>query len=219
MKLENKMKRKKFRNRLKHEHRYSVSHFKKEFAEIVFRWEINLKTYKKVKKRIYSRGRQTEAFDLEQAASILYMWDRNLSPSSTYANDAIFDLSKILPNKSGLTPQQLFQKYWLPSDKDKKEEFDRWASRCIKLGLCDSYDEYINHRTAELMHIFSNSPLAVKYGLLYFIFKYIENGSFEELKTDINSIPDKAIKTVEMLVDESKRREEENKKKLEKFND
>ena len=209
---------KKWRNERKRRHRESVARLEKEFVDIIFRWEINGKIYRKKKKRLYSRGRESSAFDLESAAQIIYMWDKVCCDGITYGDEAIKDLAKILPNKSGLTERQIFEKYWVDTDAAAAKLFKEGAERSIKCGYVNSFDEYIAHRSGKLMEQFSCNSLPVKQALLWFIFKYCENQSFDELKADIGQIPQKIADMVDRLVDNSNRRQEENRRKLEEFN-
>lgn len=201
----------------KKHHREMVSHFDKEFVKIVFRWEIDGKIYRKKKKYLYSRGREATAFDLEQAAQIIFMWDKMCDGGCTYGDEAIRDLAKILPNESGLTEQQLFEKYWINTDATVEIHLQEHAERFIKYGYVNSFDEYLEYQSGQLMQQFSHNSLGVKQALLWFIFKYYDNQSFDELKTEIAQIPQKIINMVDKLVDDSNKRQEENKKKWKDF--
>ena len=211
-------KKKKWKIQQKRQHRKMVSLLNKEFVDIVFRWEINGKIYRCKKRRLYSRGRQTSAFDLEQAAQIIYMWDKICDGGVTYGDEAIHDLVKILPNDSGMTEQQLFKKYWVDTDATIDKIFQEQAELYMKHGYVNTFDEYIEDRAGCLMDQFSHNSLAVKQALLWFIFKYAENQSFDELKTEIAKIPQKIINMVDKLVNDSNTQQEENKKKFEEFN-
>lgn len=208
---------KKWNNQQEQHRREMVRHFDKEFVEIVFHWEINGKTYRKKKKRLYSRGRQATAFDLEQAAQIIFMWDKICDGGCTYGDEAIRDLAKTLPNESGLTEQQLFEKYWINTDATADQYLQEHAEQFIKYGYVNSFDEYLKYQSGQLMQRFSHNSLAVKQALLWFIFKYFENQSFDELKEEIAQIPQKISDMVDKLVDDSNKRQEENEKKWKDF--
>lgn len=209
---------KKWRMQQKRQHQEAVAHHNKEFVNIIFSWEIDGKIYRKKKKRIYSRGRQANAFDLEQAAQIIFMWDKICDGGSTYGDEAIRDLAKILPNNSGLTEQQLFEKYWINTDATLDKHLQEHAERFIKYGYVNSFDEYLEYQSAMLMQQFSRNSLAVKQALLWFIYKHCENQSFDELKAEIAQIPQKISDMVDKLVDDSNKRQEEFKRKCEEFN-
>jgi hypothetical protein len=34
------------------------------------------------------------------------------------------------------------------------------------------------------------APLPIQYGFLYWLFKYVMNGSIDEIQTEINNVPD-----------------------------
>lgn len=209
---------KKWRVQQKRDRQERVTYLDKEFVEIVFSWEINGKIYRKKKKRIYSRGRKASAFNLEHAAQIIYMWDKICDGGNTYGNEAIHDLAKILPNDSGLTEQQLLKKYWIDTDATADRYVQEHAKEYIKWGYVNTFDEYIRYRAGNLMQLFSHNSLAVKQALLWFIFKHNENQSFDELKTEITQIPPRIINMVDKLVDDSNKRQDEDRKKWEEFN-
>jgi glutamine synthetase len=185
-----------------------------EYVDIVFTWEINGKPYQKKVKRLYSRGRGQSAFDLESAAAAMYMWDRICCRGTTYAREALAKLEKILPSRDGATAESLFQKYWIHSEETIEEEFEKVAKRYIESGWCTTFEEYLKSEIAHLCDSFSKSPLSAKQGWLYFLYKYYENSSVEEIRKDIEQIPEKIKQMVEELISESNERQEELKKRF-----
>lgn len=199
------MKKKRIKNRNKRKTGY-VKPIDKEYVDIVFRWEIQGKLYKKKKKRLYSRGRETSAFDLENAAQIMYMWDNICDGGSTYADYALADLEKILDNKNGLSETELLKKYWIEPDQYIEENFEKYAKSQMEHGFVKTYEEYVKHNIGMKLQSFTRTALQVKQGFLWYLFKYIENSSIEELKADIDLVPERIRTIVDELVDESNKR-------------
>ncbi|MDR1913383.1 MAG: hypothetical protein LBQ68_02720, partial [Clostridiales bacterium] len=162
-----------------------------EYVEIAFQWKINGRLCKQKKKCLYSRGRSTSVFDLEDAAIAMFMWDRICNGGTTFADEALSGLEEILPAKEGVTAKSLLEKYWIHSDRTIQEEFDKYAKiNTDEHGWCKTYDEYMKYVICNLMNHFLRSILPVKQGLLYYLFKYLERESFEELRKDIQEIPE-----------------------------
>jgi hypothetical protein len=180
-----------------------------EYVDIVFTWEINGKPYQKKVKRLYSRGYEHPVFDLESAAAAMYMWDRICCRGTTYAREALADLEKTLPSRDGSTAESLFQKYWIRPEETIEEEFEKTAKRYIESGWCTTFEEYLKSEIADLCDSFSRTSLPAKQGWLYFLYRYCENSSIEEIRKDIEEIPEKIKQMVEELVNESNEREEE----------
>jgi hypothetical protein len=184
-----------------------------EYVDIVFTWEINGKPYQKKVKRLYSRGRGQSAFDLESAAIAMYMWDRICSSGGTYAREALEKLEKVLPSRDGTTAESLFEKYWIRPEKTIEEEFEKVAKRYIESGWCTTFEEYLKSEIANLCDSFSKTSQPARQGWLYFLYKYCEKSSIEEIRKDIEEIPEKIKQMVEELISESNERQEEFKKR------
>lgn len=170
---------------------------KDEFIEVVIRMEIDgeLVNMKKVK---YSRGRQSEAFTLDDFAAIVFMWEKLFDGGSTYAMEGLMQKAeKKLPKEAGETAQSVFEKYWINLEKTINDEYDQRnkGDKNEIYPLFPAENDYLTHCIYQLCNHLDRSPLPVKYGFLHWLFKYIEHGSLAEFEADLKEIPD-YIKTI-----------------------
>lgn len=134
---------------------------------------------------VYGRSSTTSAFDLEDVARLLYMWEIMEGSGATYAVDYIPKLAKKLPSRNGLTPQQLFEKYWVNNQESAQEEFE-----LLNKGVEGEYtswkkeNDYLKYLISTTLEMFEKSPLFVKYGVFYALVKYYFKGKIEEMYTD-----------------------------------
>lgn len=142
--------------------------------------------------RLYRRGRETCAFTLDDIANIIYMWDNMLGAGSTYAMDGLMqELEKILPKKDDETAQSVFEKYWINPRKWIDEEFEKINSGKVggEFNPWPAKGDYLKYLVARKCESFWKAPLVVKQGFLYWMFKYLENSSWDEMKADLDSVP------------------------------
>lgn len=142
-------------------------------------------------KKKYKRGRETYAFTLDDFASIVFMYDTMIQSGSTYAMDGLMqEAEKMLPKKDKETAQSVFEKYWINLPKTINEEYEE-RNKGIKgdFSPWPAENDYLKYCLRNKISGFINAPLPVKYGLLHYLYKYCFNSSIDEIKADLNNIP------------------------------
>lgn len=139
--------------------------------------------------RSYRRGTETCAFGLEQFAQIIFMYERMHFPHSTHAMDGFLQEAEKVLESRGETAQSLFQKYWVNDNKTYEEEFEK-MNKGGNADFFESENDYLKFKLSEHLISFSKMPRILKHGFLYYLFKYVENESIEELLADFHQTPE-----------------------------
>jgi hypothetical protein len=185
---------------------------KKKKSEEFIRVSIHLKVDGKIarsqQKTYYARGRETHCFTFNDFARVIFMWDQRFDGSSTYAMDGLMQkMAKKLPKKKNETAESVFQKYWVNLEKTINEDFIR-----INKGGKQKYlpfpeeNDYLKYSIITICENFQRMPLPVKYGFLYWFYTYVMNNSIEEIKKDIENIPDSIKQIVESVLIHKKKK-------------
>ena len=154
----------------------------------------------------YGRRRCTSAFDLEQLAEIVLMWEQQLFQSTDFET-VLQEAAQYLPSRLGLTPEQVFCRYWTDAAKTWEEEFNE---RNAGGGNENAWwgkekDDYLRYITNEELYSFQLSPMPVKLAYIYGIFRgFYSKGGFDELRYDIENTP----QYIKNIVDSIMTREE-----------
>jgi len=161
-------------------------------------------------KKTYNRGTESWAFTLDDFAHIIFLWERKFFGGTTYAMDGLLqEAEKKLPKKDGETAQSVFEKYWVNLEKTINDEFillnQGEGEGNKKYTLFPAEGDYLKYCISNNLNSFTQSPLPVKYAFLYFLHKYIMNSSIDELKADLNKVPDYIKKIVNDMVMESQK--------------
>ena len=158
-------------------------------------------------KRIhYRRGLQTSACDLEQLASIIMMWERIVSGGSTYADEFLREVEGKIANRSGLTADEIFRKHWVNFRETIDEEFERKNKGIPGELWCEHENDYIKNMTGLSLDAFDKKPMPCKLAFLYGIMKlYYKGDDYEELKRDMDGLPQYLRDIVDKMINEGKK--------------
>ncbi|MDD4970847.1 MAG: hypothetical protein PHT07_15575 [Paludibacter sp.] len=181
----------------------------KEFIQISFHMLID-GSFKNGYKKTYERGRETEAFTLDSFARILFMYEHLFDPHCTYAYDRLLqEAEKKLPKKGDETAKSVFEKYWVNLNKTIDDEFQELnkGNADEKYPLFPEQNDFLKLSIVNIVNAFIRAPLPVKYGFLHWFYKYKENGSIDEIRSDFDKIPDEIKKIVDDMVEESKEKQ------------
>jgi hypothetical protein len=146
-----------------------------------------------MKKVKYQRGSETIACTLDDLGRIIFMWERMFSGGSTYAMDGFLQKAeKKLPKKNNETAQSVFEKYWINLEKTINQEFEELnkGDNDPDATLFPEVNDYLTFLISQECRGFNLAPLPIQYGFLYWLFKYVMNGSIDEIQTEINNVPD-----------------------------
>lgn len=175
------------------------------FVDVQILMKVGAKTY--AGKRIhYSRGRHTSACDLEQLASIIMMWEHIVCDGVTYADDFLHEAEGKIANRSGLTADEIFRKHWVNFRETIDEEFER-KNKGIPGDLwCEHENDYIKYMTVLSLDDFDKKPMPCKLAFLYAIMKlYYKGDDYNELKCDLDEIPQYLRDIVDKIINEGKK--------------
>ena len=175
------------------------------FVDVQLLMKVGGKTY--AGKRIhYRRGQQTQTCDLEQLASIIFMWEKIVSDGSTYADDFLREVEGKIANHSGLTADEIFRKHWVNFRETIDEEFERKNKGMSGELWCEHENDYIKNMTALSLDAFDKKPMPCKLAFLYGIMKlYYKDGEYAELKRDIDGLPQYLRDIVDEMINYSKK--------------
>jgi len=90
---------------------------------------------------------------------------------------------------------RLMQKYWHKKRQTIAEMVKTWSDQ--ERNFYESEELFLQQLMYSAVRWFEYKPTEIKYGVLYYIFKYHQKGDFEELKKDIENVPEK----IRQLVD------------------
>lgn len=157
----------------------------------------------------YKRGRSTSASDLEQLARIILSWENTVNFGSTHADEFLREVEGRIANRSGLTADELFRKYWVNYRETVEQEFERDNKGAADHPLYQHENDCLKYSAAMWLHNFFNEPLPMKLALLYGIYRigYAADG-FDGMRQEIEQIPHTIRDIVDELIEKSKNKED-----------
>lgn len=175
------------------------------FVDVQILMKVGGKTY--AGKRIhYRRGRETSACDLEQLASIIMMWEHIVCEGVTHADEFLREAEGKIANRSGLTADEIFRKHWVNFRETIDEEFERKNKGIPGELWCEHENDYIKNMTGLSLDSFSRKPMPCKLAFLYGIMKlYYKGDDYDELKRDMDGLPQYLRNIVDKMIDEGKK--------------
>lgn len=112
-----------------------------------------------------------------------------------YMIDRYAKAFKISPEEKA----RLMDKYWHKKKRTVAEIVASWTK--FDREFFKSEEVFIKYMMSNALRGFETEPVEIKYGVLYFIFKYHEKGDFEELKKDIENVPERIRTLVDGLIE------------------
>lgn len=174
-----------------------------EYLTVSIHLKVNGKLKRLQKKTYYGRGRETNCYTLDDFARTIFMWEHIFDGSSTYAYDGLLqEMEKKLPKKEGETAESVFQKYWVNLRKTIDEDFleKNKGEGDKKYAFFPVEGDYLKYCIATQCESFNKATLPVKYGFLYWFYKYVMNGDINEIEADLNNIPNEIKKLVDTVI-------------------
>jgi hypothetical protein len=138
--------------------------------------------------KMYGRGRETGVMSMNELAQILFLYEKMHQFGATYTPEILKEFEKYLPYKDGETADSLFEKFWINTKKTIQEDFDRKNK-----GEGNFYpveNDYLKYELASIVNYFVKWPTQLKYGFLYYLYKYVFNSSLDEIKEDLGNVPE-----------------------------
>lgn len=139
------------------------------------------------KRVTYDRAVGTYLFNLEDVVRLSFFIESYTQVSGTALDlliDEIADRFKVTPEKRA----ELMERYWHKRNKTVSEIVSKWNDTDFE--VYKSSEDFIQHLAAKAVRDFSHYPPEIKKGLLYAIWKHYEKESFEEMKKDIEEVPE-----------------------------
>ena len=157
----------------------------------------------------YKRGRSTSASDLEQLARIIMSWEKTVDFGSTHADEFLREVEGRIANRSGLTADELFRKYWVNYRETVEQEFERDNMGAADHPLYQHENDCLKYSAAMWLNSFFNEPLPMKLALLYGIYRigYAADG-FDGMRQEIEQIPHTIRDIVDGIIEKSKNKED-----------
>jgi len=157
----------------------------------------------------YKRGRSTSASDLEQLARIILSWENTVNFGSTHADEFLREVEGRIANRSGLTADELFRKYWVNYRETMEQEFERDNKGDAGHPLYQHENDCLRYSAAMWLNSFFNEPLPMKLALLYGIYRigYAADG-FDGMRQEIEQIPQTIRDIVDGMIEKSKNKED-----------
>lgn len=172
----------------------------KEYLSVSVHLRVNGKLKRFQRRTYYQRGRETYCFTLDDFARTIFMWDKMFSPHATYAYDGLLqEMEKKLPKESDETAESLFKKYWVNYNQTANEQFLE-LNKGDEDSLFPAEGDFLLYSIANQIKGFSSLPLPIKYGFLYWFFKYQMNSSTDEILADFNNTPKQIRDLVESMI-------------------
>lgn len=161
------------------------------------------------KRFLYKRGRSTSASDLEQLAQIIMSWEKTVDFGSTHADEFLREVEGRIANRSGLTADELFRKYWVNYRETVEQEFERDNMGAADHPLYQHENDCLKYSAAMWLNSFFNEPLPMKLALLYGIYRigYAADG-FDGMRQEIEQIPHTIRDIVDGIIEKSKNKED-----------
>lgn len=156
----------------------------------------------------YKCGRSTSASDLEQLARIIMSWEKIVDFGSTHADEFLREVEGRIANRSGLTADELFRKYWVNYRETVEQEFERDNKGAADYPYYQHENDCLKYSAAMWLHSFFNEPLPMKLALLYGIYRigYAADG-FDGMRQEIEQIPHTIRDIVDGMIEKSKNKE------------
>lgn len=157
----------------------------------------------------YQRGRSTSASDLELLARIIMSWEKTVDFGTTHADEFLREVEGRIANRSGLTADELFRKYWVNYRETVEQEFERDNKGVADHPLYQHENDCLKYRVTMWLHSFFNEPLPIKLALLYGIYRigYAADG-FDGMRQEIEQIPHTIRDIVDGMIVKSKNKED-----------
>lgn len=169
---------------------------KKDYVTISINLRINGKIHRTKRRKLYARGWETYAYDLQDFARILFSYDK-IFGGATYAYDGLLqEMERKLPSRNGETAESLFNKYWINMRETIQQEFDEMNAGGHRTPFADP-GSYFEFMLSEQTNGFNESPMVVKQGFLYWLHHYCLKGSIEEYQNDLELVPQSVKKVVD----------------------
>ena len=158
----------------------------------------------------YNRGRSTSAFDLEQLAQIILRWEKTVDFGSTHADDFIREVEGKIANRSGLTADEIIQKYWVNYRETVEKQFESDNKGRPDHWLYKSENDCLRTSAGMWLDSFFHEPLPLKLAVLYGIYRigYATDG-FDGMRQEIEQMPQSIRDIVDKMIEESKKTEDE----------
>jgi len=169
---------------------------KNEYLTVSIHLKVDGKLKRAKKRTYYARGREKPCFTLNDFAKTIFLYDKMFASSGTYAYDGLLqEMEKKLPATDNETAESLFNKYWV----NTKETYDKIFNELNKGNneLFAAENDYLKFYIVQACNNFNGYPILVKYGFLYWFYKYAMNSSIHEIETDLKNIPDEIKKIVD----------------------
>lgn len=93
--------------------------------------------------------------------------------------------------------ERLMQKYWHKKQETIAEIVAAWTD--FEREIYATQELFVEHIMGSALRKFELAPTEIQYGILYWIFSHHEKGDFEELRRDIDRIPEKIRDLVDRL--------------------
>jgi hypothetical protein len=178
---------------------------KKEYLTVSIHMKIDGQIYNMEEVK-YQRGRETYCYTLDDFARTIFMWEKQFSGTTYAMDDLLPKAEKVLEKKEGETAQSVFEKYWVNLKQTIDQEFIELnkGNKDDEYPLYPEKNDYLTHLIAHVCDGFNYKPLPVKYGFLYWLFKYVMNSSLNEIEQEIADVPDEIRSIVDNIVIEKK---------------
>lgn len=85
--------------------------------------------------------------------------------------------------------ERLMQKYWHKKQETIADIVKQWTNQ--EREFHGGEEMFIAHMMGGALRKFEFAPVEIKYGILYWIFAYHQHGDFDELRKDIENVPQK----------------------------
>ena len=136
-------------------------------------------------------------------------WEKIVDFGTTYADEFLREVEGRIANRSGLTADELFRKYWVNYRETVEQEFERDNKGAADHPLYQHENDCLKYSAATWLHNFFNEPLPMKLALLYGIYRigYAADG-FDGMRQEIEQIPHTIRDIVDGMIEKSKNKED-----------
>ena len=191
----------------------------KEYITITMRLEVEGQLQHEEKKTYHARGRECPVFTLEDFARILFLYNHIFDSSATYICDGLLqEMEEKLPKQKDETAKSLFMKYWVNLKQTINDDFDERNKGEKGHPLYPEENDYLKRCIAGLCDSFVNKPLPVQYGFIWYMYKFIMNESYDEIKQEINNVPEYIKRIVDKMISDATARHDAERKSEELAN-
>jgi len=168
-----------------------ASFMKEDYLTVSIHMRVDGKIMRRKEETYYGRARETHAFDLDNFAQIIFMYEKMFCGGSTYAYDGLLQkMEKKLSKKDGITAESVFQKYWVNLEKTINDDFEeKNKGDNGEYAIFKQEGDYLKYGIVCHCDSFNRSALPIQYGFLYWLYKYVMNGSMDEMKKELENVP------------------------------